>query len=90
MKQLLTVDRVRCILADARTEQDAALELRRHRVRFSFSTAGGYLHIRIPSRAGIITVVRTASRTAPLAVAAAVPAGPVPYPYPVPRWAWND
>ena len=89
-RPLVTLPRIRGILASARTEQDAALELRAHRVRFSFSTAGGFLHIRIPARTGIITVTRTASRTAPLRIVAAAPAGPVPYPYPVPAWTWDD
>lgn len=89
-KTLITTNRIRSILADARTEKDAADALRRHRIRYGYSTAGGYLHIRIPARAGMITVTRTASRTAPLAIAAAAPAGPVPYPYPVPRWTWDD
>lgn len=89
-RPLVTLPRIRAILAGAMTEQDAALELRAHRVRYSFSTAGGILHIRIPARTGIITVTRTASRTAPLAIAAAAPAGPVPYPFPVPRWTWDD
>lgn len=87
---LITADRVRSILDGARTEIDAALALRRHRVRYQFSTAGGFLHIRIPARTGTVIVVRTASRTAPLAVSASVPAAPVPYPSPVPAWAWDD
>jgi hypothetical protein len=87
---LVTVPRIRSILADARTEQDAMLALRQHRVRYSFSTAGGVFHIRIPARAGAVTVTRTASRSAPLRIAAAAPTGPAPYPYPVPRWTWDD
>ena len=90
MRVLVTADRIRSILDDVRTEADAALTLRRHRIRYSYSTAGGVLHIRIPARSGIITVTRTASRTAPLAIAPAAPAGPAPYPYPVPRWTWDD
>ena len=87
---LITANRIRAILANTRTETDAALELRAHRVRYSFSTAGGVLHILIPARSGIITVTRTASRTAPLAIAAAAPARPAPYPHPVPCWTWDD
>ena len=90
MRLLITAARVRAILDDVKTETDAARALRRHRIRYSFSTAGGILHIRIPTRSGIITVTRTASRSAPLAIAATAPAGPVPYPYPVPRWTWDD
>jgi len=89
MRALITQDRIRSILDDARTETDAAAALRRHRIRYTFSTAGGVLHIRIPTRSGMITVTRTASRTAPLLIAAA-PAGPAPYPFPVPRWTWDD
>lgn len=89
-RPLVTISRIRCILADARTEQDAARTLRRHRVRYSFSTAGGVLHIRIPARSGTVTVTRTASRSAPLVISAAVPAGHVPYPFPVPCWTWDD
>jgi len=89
MRITVTADRIRSVLDDARTEADAALALRRHRIRYQFSTAGGILHIRIPARAGVVTVTRTASRTAPLVVAAA-PAGCAPYPFPVPRWTWDD
>ena len=90
MRILVTADRIRTILDDARTEIDAALALRRHGIRYSYSTAGGVFHIRIPSRSGVIIVVRTASRTAPLAITAAAPAVPAPYPYPVPCWTWDD
>lgn len=89
-RPLITPARIRFILGDARTEQDAARALRAHRVRYSFSTTGGYLHIRIPARTGTITVTRTASRTAPLRIATAAPSGPVPYPFPVPCWSWDD
>lgn len=90
IKPFITAGRIRAILDGVSTEIDAALTLRRHRVRYSFSTAGGILHIRIPARTGIITVTRTASRSAPLAVSASVPAGPAPYPFPVPAWTWDD
>jgi len=85
----VTVSRIRSILADARTEQDAALALRRHCIRYRFSTEGGYLHIRIPARRGVVTVARTASRRAPLVISAAAP-DRVPYPFPVPCWTWDD
>ena len=89
-RPLVTLPRVRSILADAKNEQDAARALRARRVRYSFSTAGGVFHIRIPARTGTITVTRTASRTAPLRIVAAAPAGSVPYPFPVPCWSWDD
>ena len=90
MRLHVTADRLRSVLDGISTEADAALALRRHRIRYSYSTAGGILHIRIPARSGCITVTRTASRTAPLAIAAAAPAAPVPYPYQIPRWTWDD
>ena len=90
MRLHITADRIRSILDGASTEIDAALALRRHHIRYNYSTAGGILHIRIPARTGIITVTRTASRTAPLAISAAAPAVPAPYPYPVPRWTYDD
>lgn len=90
MKVLLTVDRVKAILAGVMTETDAALALRRHRIRYTFSTAGGILHIRVPARSGCITITRTASRTNPFRVEAAGNPGTVPYPFPVPRWTWDD
>lgn len=88
-RPLVTVPRVRAILADACTEIDAAQALRRHRVRYSFSTAGGVFHIRIPARSGIITVTRTASHSAPFRIAAA-PAGPVPAPFRFPTMTQHD
>ena len=83
MKLLLTASRVRSVLGDARTEKDAANALRAHRIRYSFSTVGGVLHIRIPARSGTLRVYRTASRTAPLVVTMAAP---VPYQYTRPVW----
>ena len=82
MKCLVTIGRVRSVLDDVKTESDAALVLRRHRIRYSYSTEGGIFHIRIPASSGIITVTRTASRSAPLAIAAA-PAVSAPFPFPL-------
>ena len=76
MNIMVTAQRVRAILKNARTEKDAVAALRAHRVRYSFSTVGGVFHIRIPARSGTLRVYRTASKTAPLIVAAAAP---VPY-----------
>lgn len=86
MRITLTANRVRSILDGVKTEQEAAKVLRQHRIRYSYSTTGGTLHIRIPARSGIVTVTRTASRTAPLRVAAAS----AYYPFPLPRWNWDD
>ena len=87
MKQLVTAERIRSIIAGAATEKDAADNLRRHRIRFEYSTEGGTFHIRIPCRSGCVRIVRTAYRSAPLRI---VPASPAPYPYPLPRFTWDD
>lgn len=76
MKQFITAARVRAILANARTEKDAADILRAHHIKYGYSTSGGVLHIRIPARSGPLRVYRTACKSAPLVVA---PAAPVPY-----------
>lgn len=90
MKALITASRVRSILAGACTEIEAARILRAHRIRYSYSTAGGVFHIRIPARSGVVSVVRTAGRSAPLAIVSGGPEGPVPYPFPVPCYSWDD
>ena len=73
MKILLTADRIRSVLSNARTEKDVTESLRRHRIHYRFSTEGGYTHIRIPVRSGVVRVYRTASRSAPLAIISSAP-----------------
>lgn len=89
MKLLLTADRVRAMVAGARTEKDIELLLRSHKVKFSYDTGAGFLAFRIPARSGTVLVYRTCSRSAPFAVRAAAPA-PSGYPYKLPRFAWDD
>ena len=81
MKMLLTADRIRSALDGARTEKDIELSLRAHKIRFSYDTGAGFLAFRIPARSGAVLVYRTASRSAPFMVRAAVP---VPAPACVP------
>ena len=88
MKLLITADRIRAIVADARTEKDIELSLRSHKVRYSYDTSAGFLAFRIPARSGAVLVYRTCSRSAPFQVRSAAPA-PC-YPYPVPCYAWDD
>ena len=96
MKTLLTADRIRAIVADARTEKDIELSLRSHKVRYSYDTRAGFLAFRIPARSGVVLVYRTASRSAPFQVRSVAPvarsAAPLRagYPFPVPRWTWGD
>lgn len=87
MKITVTPARVRSILDGLHTEKEAAAALRAHRIRYTFSTVGGFLHLRIPARTGILRVYRTSCRTAPLVVA---PAVPVPYQFTRPTWpSWE-
>ena len=77
MKMLLTVDRIRAIVSDARTEKDIELSLRSHKIKFSYDTSAGFMAFRIPARSGAVLVYRTCSRSAPFMVRAAAPAFPV-------------
>lgn len=97
MKVLLTTDRIRAALEDARTEKDVELSLRAHKIRFSYDTCAGFLAFRIPTRSGSVLVYRTASRSAPFSVrfdsvsgsVSPVSAFPVS-PFPVPRFRTFD
>lgn len=87
MNIMITAPRIRYILKDIKTEKDAAAALRAHRIRYTFSTSGGIFHIHIPVRSGALRVYRTACKSAPLAVVAAVPA---PYRFTRPAWpSWE-
>ena len=78
MKLLITADRIRAIVADARTEKDIELSLRSHKVRYSYDTSAGFLAFRIPARSGAVLVYRTCSRSAPFQVRSAAPAACYP------------
>jgi hypothetical protein len=80
MKMLLTADRIRSALDDARTEKDVELSLRAHKIKFSYDTSAGFMAFRIPARSGVVLVYRTASRSAPFMVRAAVPAAAPAFP----------
>ena len=80
MKMLLTADRIRAALDDARTEKDVELSLRAHKIKFSYDTSAGFMAFRIPARSGVVLVYRTASRSAPFMVRAATPAAAPAFP----------
>ena len=90
MKILLTAARIRSALDGARTEKDGEVSLRSHKIRFTWTTAPGYLCARVPCRSGSMLIYRTCSRSAPFAVRSAEPVKAAGYPYPVPRFAWDD
>lgn len=90
MKLLLSADRIRSLAAAASTEKDLEKILHRHKIRFSWTTAPGYLCARVPCRSGSVLVYRTCSRSAPFQVRSAEPVKAAGYPYPVPRFAFDD
>lgn len=61
MKQLITGKRIRRIISDATTDADIISVLRSHNIKYSYSTAGGTLHIQIPGRKGIIRIYNAAA-----------------------------
>lgn len=69
MKHMFTTSkRIRLILKDCRTEADAQILLRSHKIRYKYSTDSGFLSIVIPTITGSVRVYRTASRSKPLHV----------------------
>ena len=58
MRQFITAARVRSVIADAITEADVVDSLRRHGIRYEYSTETGYLHIKIPCKTGCLRVYR--------------------------------
>ena len=59
IRQFISPARVRSIVADAVTDTDIVAALRRHRVRYTYSTEGGALHVRIPCRGGAVRIYRS-------------------------------
>lgn len=86
-RMFLTPARVRSIIAGTYNEMDLAQALRRHRIRFHWTTAPGCLAARVPVRSGTVLIYRTGARSAPFAVRASAPDR---YPFPLPRFTWDD
>jgi len=55
-KILISSARIRRIIADAITPADVVDLLRCHGIRYSFTTEGGALHIRVPVRTGTVRI----------------------------------
>lgn len=90
MKLLLTADRLRSIASAAGTEKELESLMRRHKIRFSWTTAPGYLCARVPCRSGSMLIYRTCSRSAPFAVRSAERVNAAGYPYQIPLFSWDD
>lgn len=87
MKLLLSPARVRSIITGAVNEKDIENALRAHKVRYSYTTAPGYLAIRVPVRSGAVLISRAPARSAPLRANMTPAPG---YPFPLPRFTWDD
>ena len=77
----LSVNRIRSLVGNCKTEIDLVSTLRKHKIKYTFSTDCGFLQIRIPYKKGYIRIYRTCSRSCPFIVST-VPA--VPYIAPIP------
>ena len=77
----LSVNRVRSVVENCKTEIDLVSTLRKHKIKYTFSTDHGFLQVRIPYRKGYIRIYRTCSRSCPFMVTT-IPS--VPYIAPVP------
>ena len=78
----LSMNRVRSIVGNCKTEMDIVSILRSHKIKYSFSTDHGFLQIRIPYKKGYIRIYKTCSRSYPFMVTT-VPAVPCIAPVPV-------
>ena len=75
---IITPNRVKAIVAECKTDADLVANLRRHKIRYGYTTETGFLSVVIPCSTGKVRVYRTASRSNPFRV---VPVSPAPYYY---------
>lgn len=59
---IITPNRIKNIVADCKTDADLVASLRRHKIRFGYTTAGGFLSVEIPCSTGKVRVYRTISK----------------------------
>ena len=70
---IITPSRIKAIVSDCRTDADLVASLRRHKIRYGYTTETGYLSVVIPCSTGKVRVYRTASRSNPFRVAPVQP-----------------
>ena len=75
---IITPNRVRSIIADCKTDVDLIANLRRHKIRYGYTTDSGFLSVVIPCSTGKVRVYRSASKSNPYKVA---PVSPTPFYY---------
>lgn len=71
---IITQSRIRALVSECKTDADLVASLRRHKIRYKYTTAPGFLSVMIPCRTGKVLVYRTASRSAPFRVSPISPA----------------
>lgn len=73
---IITPSRIKAIVSECKTDADLVANLRRHKIRYGYTTDSGFLSVVIPCSTGKVRVYRTASRSNPFKVA---PVSPIPY-----------
>ena len=75
---IITKSRVKSIVSECKTDVDLIANLRRHKIRYGYSTDTGFLSVVIPCSTGKVRVYRSASKSNPYKVA---PVSPAPFYY---------
>lgn len=75
---IITPNRVKAIVAGCKTDVDLIANLRRHKIRYGYTTESGFLSVVIPCSTGKVRVYRSASKSNPYKVA---PVSPTPFYY---------
>lgn len=65
---IITPNRIKAIVSDCKTDADLVATLRRHKIRYGYTTESGFLSVVIPCSTGKVRVYRTASRQNPFRV----------------------
>ena len=75
---IITKSRVKSIVSDCKTDVDLIANLRRHKIRYGYTTDAGFLSVVIPCSTGKVRVYRSASKSNPYKV---VPVSPTTFYY---------
>lgn len=65
---LISSEKIRAILKNAKTEQETIFILRSHKIKYFLTTETGFFSIRIPCRKGCVRIYRTATRLHPMTI----------------------
>lgn len=71
---IITPSRVKSIVSECKTDADLVANLRRHKIRYGYTTETGFLSVVIPCSTGKVRVYRTASKSSPFRVVPVSPA----------------